>query len=172
MTRNAKSNYYKESLEHNFSNSKQFWRKIKTLTNSSEKNANCNQLKVNNTILHCPLMIAQAFNQHFSSVCTPTMQDPYVIHNQTPPCNSSFSFNKISPLDVLKAINDLKACSSPGLDGIESQFLKLAPHIFMYPLSDLFNLSWHTVCADLHLVVHLWPIIVLCMKTSTFHLHQ
>lgn len=72
------------------------------------------------------------------------MHDPYVIFNNPPSCHSSFSFTKILPLDVLKAITDLKACSSPGLDGIECKFLKLAPHVLMYPLSDLFNLSLST----------------------------
>ena len=144
LTRNAKSNYYKESLNHDFKNSKQFWKKIKTITNSSDKNTHCNQLKANNTILHNPLLIAQAFNNHFSSVCSPTMPDPYVIYNNSPPCHSSFSFRKISPLDVLNTINELKVGSGPGLDGIESKFLKLAPHILMFPLCDLFNLSLST----------------------------
>ena len=144
MTRNSKSNYYKESLSHDFKNPKQFWKKIKTITNSSDKNAQCNQLKVNNTILSDPISVAQAFNQHFSSVCTPTRSDPYVTYNDITPCHSSFSFKKISPSDVLNAINELKSCSGPGLDGIESKFIKLAPNILIYPLCDLFNLSLST----------------------------
>ncbi len=119
LTRNAKSNYYKDSLIHDFKNPKQFWNKIKTLTNASDETVLHNQLKVNNTILHNPYLVAQAFNQHFSSVCTPTMSDSYAPFNNPPRCRSSFSFRKIAPIEVLKAITELKASSGPGLDGIE-----------------------------------------------------
>ncbi len=37
MTRNAKSNYYKDCLSNNFKNPKQFWNKIKDLLNTSDK---------------------------------------------------------------------------------------------------------------------------------------
>ena len=145
MTRNSKSNYYSTSLTQDSKNPKQFWKKIKTFTNTSDKSAQYNQLKVNDTILHNPLLVAQAFNQHFSSVCAPTMQDPYVVSDSTPPCHHSrFSFRRITPVEVLNVIKDLKACSGPGLDGVESKFLKLAQHILMYPLCDLFNLSLST----------------------------
>ena len=137
LTRNSKSNYYNESLTNDYKNTKQFWKKIKTLTNAPDKTAHHTQLKVNDTILHNPLLVAQAFNQHFSSVCTPTA-DPYVIKN-TPPCHSTFSFRRITPVEVLNTINNLKVCSGPGLDGVEAKFLKLAQHILMYPLCDLFN---------------------------------
>ena len=142
LTRNFKSNYYNESLTNDYKNTKQFWKKIKTLTNAPDKTAHHTQLKVNDTILHNPLLVAQAFNQHFSSVCTPTA-DPYVINN-TPPCHSTFSFRRITPVEVLTTINNLKVCSGPGLDGVEAKFLKLAQHILMYPLCDLFNLSLST----------------------------
>ena len=67
MMRNAKSNYYKESLIEDFKNPKQFWSKIKTITNASDKSVP-KQIKVNNEILQEPLLMAQAFNKHFSSV--------------------------------------------------------------------------------------------------------
>ncbi len=37
MTRNAKSNYYKDCLSNNFKNPKQFWNNIKDLVNTSDK---------------------------------------------------------------------------------------------------------------------------------------
>ena len=143
MCRNAKSNHFKESFSHDNINSKEFWKKIKTLTNESKTN-NLNKLKVNNTVLHNPLSVAQAFNQHFSSVCAPTLSHPYVISNNTPPCHSTFSFKPITPVEVMNAINELKVSSGAGLDGVENKFLKIASHILMYPLCDLFNLSLST----------------------------
>ena len=90
--------------------------------------------------------MAQAFNKHFSTVCSSLIPDPFPDCNliNTLPSHSSFSFNKITPLNVQHVINDLKVSSGPGLGGIESKFLKLSSHIIMYPLCYLFNLSLST----------------------------
>ena len=147
MTRNAKSNYFKESLDHDFKNPKQFWKTIKSVTNVSDKPP-LNQIRNNNIILKDPFLIAQAFNNHFSSVCSalisnPSSSDAFKI--VSPPRNSCvFSFRKITPAEVQDAINELKVSSGPGLDGIESKFLRLSSHVLMFPLCDLFNLSLAT----------------------------
>lgn len=145
-TRNAKSNYYKECLSFHYKNPKQFWNKIKNITNTSNKHS-VNQIKVNNIIIHDSLSIAQEFNQHFSSVWSTLVSASYLntdICNETTSCNSSFSFGKIAPIDVQSAIDELKVTSGEGLDGIENRYLKLTSHILMYPLADLFNLSLST----------------------------
>ncbi len=56
-TPNAKSNYYKECLISNFKNPKQFWNKIKTINNTSEKQS-IKQIRIENTMLHDSLSIA------------------------------------------------------------------------------------------------------------------
>ena len=145
-TRNAKSNYYRESLSSDFKNPKQFWNKIKTIINTTDK-LNINKIRVDNTIVHDSLDIAHIFNQHFTTVCSSLPSDSglfKVSSNHIPACYSSFSFRKISPLEVLNAINDLKVNSSPGLDGLENRLIKLASHVLIYPLADLFNLSLST----------------------------
>lgn len=50
-------------------------------------------------------------------------------------------FHTITPIDVCNAIHDLKENRGPGLDGIETKLIKLALHILIHPLTDLFNLS-------------------------------
>jgi len=145
-TRNAKSNYYKECLSLHYKNPKQFWNKMKDIINTSNKHF-VNQIRVDNTILHDSLSIAQKFNQHFSSVWSSLVSASYLntnISNMTASCNSSFSFGKIAPIDVQSAIDELKLTSGAGLDGIENRYLKLTSHILMYPLADLFNLSLFT----------------------------
>lgn len=146
-TRNAKSNYYKESLSSNFKNPKQFWNQIKTIINTSDKHS-INKIRADDTIIHDSLTIAQTFNQHFSTVCSSLLPESNIIspssHISACPSSSSFSFRKISPLEVQNAINDLKMNSSPGLDGLENRYIKLASHVLIYPLADLFNLSLST----------------------------
>ena len=62
-----------------------------------------------------------------------------ILNNQ-----SCFSFQKIKPVDVQHAINELKDDCGPGPAGIETKFIKLGANILMYPLCDLFNLSFST----------------------------
>lgn len=49
MTRNAKSNYYKDCLSNNCKNPKQIWGNIKTLLNTSDK-CIIKQIKDENTM--------------------------------------------------------------------------------------------------------------------------
>lgn len=99
------SNYYIECLNSDFKIPKQFWRKIKSITNTKEKHT-IEQIRINDTILHDSLSIDQAFNHHFSSVCS----TPPVSHtndwcgNTSPPVSSSFSLRKIMPTEVPSAI--------------------------------------------------------------------
>ncbi len=108
-TRNAKSNYYKESLTYNFKNPKQFWHKIKTINTSGERPIN--KIRAVNTIIHNSLFIAKTFNQHFSAVCSSLLPESYLttgISSNNLSCGSCFSFKKISPPEVQNAINKLK----------------------------------------------------------------
>lgn len=89
-----------------------------------------NQIRVN-VILHEPLLVAQASNQHFSSVCSAIMPDPSIggDFNNVLSIHSSFSFRRITPLKVQDAINDLKVSSGPGLDVTETKFLVPHSHV-------------------------------------------
>ncbi len=101
MTRNAKSNYYKESLAHDFKNPKQIWNKIKTRINISDKTLP-NQIRVSNVILHDTLLVTQSFNQHFTTVCSAIMPDPSIgdDFNNVLSSHSTFSFRRITPVNV------------------------------------------------------------------------
>ncbi len=142
MTRNAKSNYYKDCLSNNLKNPKQFWNNIKYLLNTSDKSI-IKQIKGENTIVYYSLSIAQVFGNFFSTVCSnPTSNyssmnrfDKFTLSDST------FTFNKIKPIEVLKVIEQLSSTSGAGPDGIEPRYVKLASHILMYPLADLFNMS-------------------------------
>lgn len=105
-----------------------------------------NQIKCNNVILHDPLLVTQAFNQHFSSVCFALISDSPTggDFNNVLSSHRSFSFRRITPVEVQEVINGLKVSSDPGLDGTETKFFKLSSHILMYPLCDLFNMPLFT----------------------------
>ncbi len=58
--------------------------------------------------------------------------------------NDLFVFNKIQPIEVFHVLSGLNVNTSPGPDGVEAKFFKLAAHVIMYPLADPFNLSLST----------------------------
>ncbi len=145
-TRNAKSIYYNECLNSDFKDPKQFWRKIKSITNDKEKHI-INKIRIDDTILHDSLSVAQALNRHFSSICSTLLPVSYANEwrgNSVPPVSSTFSFSRIMPSEVLNAIKEAKGNSSAGLDSLEIRYIKLAANVLMYPLADLFNLSLST----------------------------
>jgi len=63
-TRNAKANYFKDRLSQNFHNPKQFRNQLSNLLNKTKKSLIKN-IKFNSEIISDPLLISQAFNQHF-----------------------------------------------------------------------------------------------------------
>lgn len=143
-TRNAKANYYNDCLSTDFKNSKKFWKKMNSITNKHTKSL-ISHIKVNNKTISEPLLIAEAFSQHFSSdgssFSFPSYSDISFTQNR---CNRSFCFNTITPLDVQQVIDGIKSGCSAGPDGLEIKFFKLASNVLSFPLADIFNLSLAT----------------------------
>lgn len=147
FTRNAKSNYYKDSLSTDFKNPKQFWRKINTIMNRPAGSP-ITHLNINNEIIREPQLVADAFSQHFSKVGSSFTYNSSEIYSdftsvQNRPVRS-FYFKKITPLQVERVINALNSNCSAGPDGLEMRFFKIASHILSFPLAYLFNLALET----------------------------
>jgi len=140
-TRNAKSNYYKHSLSHK--NPKQFWKRLNSLINKTNTSPP-SKLRVNNNIISDPTSMANAFNQHFSSICCSQSSELFYSNITNTLNNISFSFALIHPSDVQQAISEIKSSKGAGPDGLDIKFIKLASHVLAFPLCDLFNLSLST----------------------------
>lgn len=89
--------------------------------------------------------------------------------NSISACQCSSYLHTITPIDVCNAIHDVKENRGPGLDGIETTWLKLALHILIHPLADLFNLSlctceipgleictYYSYCYSTHFSISIW----------------
>lgn len=142
-TRNAKSNYYKTALSNDFTNPKQFWKKLNSLLNKSVMSSPPS-LRVNDMIISDPASVADAFNQHFSSVsklCPSNLVHSNPVNASV--ANTSFTLTTITPTEVQQAISDTKS-GGAGPDGLEMKFIKIASHILAFPLCYLFNLSIST----------------------------
>lgn len=139
QTRNARSNYYKDAFSQNWNNPKQFWKHLDHLLNKSN-NDSINSVIVNDNVISDPLMIAQAFNAHFSQISSSLYSDYLVSSSSSNQTDGSFSFSRIQPSEVFQAISELKN-GSVGPDGLEAKFLKLGSSILIHPLSDLYSMS-------------------------------
>jgi len=94
-------------------------KKLNCLLNKSNKNSLA-KLRINNTIISDPISVADAFNQHFSSVCNlcpPEFCYSNPVNSNV--VNSSFSFTTILPTEVQQAIYEIKSGSGVGIDGLE-----------------------------------------------------
>ena len=62
-TRNAKSNYFSDSLSLDFNNPRKFWNNLDNVLNKNNKN-HITQIKINNEAISDPILMSQAFNKH------------------------------------------------------------------------------------------------------------
>ena len=105
-----------------------------------------NSIKIDNEIVNDTSIITNTLKKHFSIIGSSSFVDFSYASSYTPTsiiAESSFSFRKISPIEVHRVICELKE-GGAGPDGIEARFIKLASHILMYPLANLFNMSLST----------------------------
>lgn len=143
-TRNAKASYFKNSLATDFKNPKNFWKKMNYLTNKSSKSSTTH-ISSNGQMVSEPVMIAEAFSHHFATIGQTMSGNSHYGPSLTQGrSNSSFCFNIVSPFDVQRVIDGMRAGCSAGPDGLDIRFFKLASHVLSFPLADLFNLSLTT----------------------------
>lgn len=119
----------KDGLSQNLNNPKQFWCQLDHLLNKSKSKTY--HVVVNNETISDTAIISQAFNQHFSNI-SKISNNCFTVSGSLingPHICPSFSFQKISPLDVFHAICDLKTNSSAGPGGLDVKFLKIAANV-------------------------------------------
>ncbi|XP_057312179.1 uncharacterized protein LOC130653679 [Hydractinia symbiolongicarpus] len=148
LIRNSKSNYYKEFFLINKNNSRKIWKGIKDILNNKDNNSrsSTSSLKINDKIISEKLTVANAFNEHFTSVADK-------IRNQIPHNNTHFSsylknnnsnslfFNPVTIEEVLKIINNLDLTKASGPNSVPNLILKQANIAISAILTKLFNLS-------------------------------
>ena len=99
---------------------------------------------MNNNIITDPMSMANALNQHFSSICCSQLSELSFSSITNTVNNGTFSFSTIHPSDVQQAILEIKSSNGAGPDGLDIKFIKLSSHVLAFPLCDLFNLSLST----------------------------
>ncbi len=81
-----------------------------------------------------PFLLPKYLEKLFSTVCSSLTSNYYSMNrvDKFTLFNSTFTFIKIKPIEVLKVIEQLSSTCGAVPDGIEPRYIKLASHILMY----------------------------------------
>lgn len=105
---------------------------------------------MDSTVISDKEQILNHFNKHFIDSgslfesCNLCPSNNYFVSAETSFKKEEFSFVHIKSTDVHKALKSLDINKSPGSDGVETIYLKMAADIISTPLTYLFNLSLDT----------------------------
>ena len=151
--RKAKSKYFCDRIEtcSQMKDSKNGWAWINTLLGRKRKNANINELIINDKVISDDKIMAETFNEYFINI---GMKMAAESGNQsTDTCNSErdvnppkeyFHFSDITVDNVFIRLQKLNASKATGMDGIPAKILKMIASFIAPSLTFIFNLSIRT----------------------------
>ena len=151
--RKAKSKYFCDRIEtcSQMKDSKNGWAWINTLLGRKRKNANINELIINDKVISDDKIMAETFNEYFINI---GMKMAAESGNQsTDTCNSErdvnppkeyFHFSDITIDNVFIRLQKLNTSKATGMDGIPAKILKMIASFIAPSLTFIFNLSIRT----------------------------
>ncbi|CAG4983697.1 unnamed protein product [Colias eurytheme] len=149
IIKSLKQKYYQMQLQHNEKDIKKTWNIIKDVCNMKVKNdlptelltIGSNTKESLNKINNFFTTVGGSLAEEILKILHKTEND---LANQIKSSTSmihSMSFVPTDSYEIGKIINELKASSAPGLDGISSRLIKEAKEFLIGPLEYLCNLS-------------------------------
>ena len=150
LRRLSKQMYYDEQFKANCENSKQTWRFIREVIGSNKKKDQLPDFfKCNGEMITDCLEIANGFNNFYaqvgrnlaSKIEAANLKFEDVLKDRIAP---SFEFSKISEVDSLQIVRQMKPKISSGADFISNKLLKQIAPIIITPLHHLINFSLET----------------------------
>ena len=151
VRRAAKKVYYEKQFEKFSRNSKQTWSVIREVIGSSkQKDQIPSFFQHNGEIISDCLEIVNGFNNFFTGIGPELATEigpsdinfESFLRNENP---NSFTFSRISEIDILDICKQLKPKMSSGADFISTKLLKHIAPIIITPLHYLINLSLESV---------------------------
>ena len=149
VLRAAKKLYFEQELRANQSNLKKTWDLIKTAMNKkSDKSTNISSILLNNVIVSDPQLIANHFNDFFTSIpssiideINPTDRPPEDDFNDDIPlfslCNPT-----VTPLEIIEACRQLSPKKTLDISGLSSWLLQKIIINISVPLCHIFKHSF------------------------------
>lgn len=149
ITRESKRNFYQNYFSENSNNLRTIWKGIKEVINIKTKNLDhpsC--LQENNKTITDPTLVAETFNNYFSSVADSILSKrKYHGHKMfsdylKTPNHTQFNMTLTDCDEICTIITELNSNKSSGPNSIPTEILKLMKHEISHPLSIIFNLSF------------------------------
>ena len=146
IIRQARKKYFENSFNRYNNNIKNTWKTLNQLMGRKKSQSLPCTFSLDGINESNPKTIANAFNEHFSTVAIkldasiPDMGNYF--KSYLSPANSiNFQFPTITTNDIRSIIKDLNSSAAAGLDGILSSVVKLVSSSISSPLSHIINLS-------------------------------
>ena len=142
----AKRKYFSEKLDAGKCDPHKTWRLINELQSRQCKSTKVSQIKSGHQVFTSPEDIAEAFNNHFTSIGQtlareiPTVDiDPlYYVKSRF---DRVFSFERINVQEVVNLVKGIDGGKATGLDNIPCKLLKIAADVVAPSLTCIFNQS-------------------------------
>ena len=156
--RKAKSKYFCDKIQASsqMGDIKSGWAWINSLLGRKHKNANINELKVNDDIISDDdKSITETLNEYFinigmkmaaESACqsTDALNDQVIYESTVLLPKENFHFPDITIDSVSKRLQKLNVSTATGMDGIPANILKLTSTLIAPSITFIFNLSIRT----------------------------
>ena len=150
LTRASKFNHYNNYFQENRLNLFKTWEGIRDIINITKKSKNnINSIQVNGRDITDPAIIANEFNNHFTTIAKEIEAKliPPNLHFSnylSEPVEETLTFRAKNELEVTSIINSLNARKAFGPASIPTNFLKLFKNELSKPISLLANISLDT----------------------------
>ena len=142
----AKRKYFSEKLDASKCDPRKTWRLINELQSHQCKSTKVSQVKSGHQVFTSPKDIAEAFNNHFTSIGQtlareiPTVDiDP--LYYVKPRSDRVFSFERINVQEIVNLVKGIDGGKATGLDNIPCKLLKIAAEAVAPSLTCIFNQS-------------------------------
>lgn len=139
----AKRKYFSDKLDASKSDPRKTWWLINELHSHQCKSTKVSQIKSGNQVLTFPADIAEAFNNHFTTIGQSLAHEIRTVDIDplfyVKPANRVFSFGRINVQTVTKLVKGIDGGKATGLDKIPCKLLKLAADVVAFSLTCIFN---------------------------------
>lgn len=148
----AKSKFLSETIKNSNNKVKATWKIINNETGKSVKQDNHLEIMVGNKLVNKAADVAEAFNEYFASIPIATTRSlssspskaEDLLHSSVSKCGNVFSFEHVTPRDVVNVFNSLKSKNTGDYWGISIKLLSNIIDIVAPCLAVTFN-----KCVDL-----------------------
>ena len=150
LIRTSKKSHYQKYFIENTNNIRQTWKGIKSIINiRNTSKCRISSLKIDEEISSDPKVMANSFNNYFSSIGKDLQRQIYYYGNDfthylKQPNDHNFFINPTDEVEIINIIDNLCTNKATGPHSIPTDILQIIKFNIVTPLSEIINLSFST----------------------------